>query len=695
MSSDENGSGERPLNAGEFLSRMLSEMSSPAGAVWIGDNGQLIPLISIGLDDIQLFGDDNGKIFLQQILTQTLTEGRVQAFDSEGQIEAKENGHATLIASPFVIPDRRPGIIVIAQPPNMAMQRRDALARHLELRCREFSRHLAMLAAPTESDAMNRPQFVPGPPSQPATPVMTLPSATAAPPVLIAPATVASAAETAATTDPKAVYDYLLSLQRSLDLNEVANVIVNDGRILFGVDRVSLAVMRGSRAIVKAVSGQESVHPRGNLIRTMRSLTEKVMAAREPFVYNGSLNAVPRQLEEPLADFIQEANARFLLIVPLIEPEQLMKPEEPSDGRKIKPRARKPIGALIVEQMSNSEATPQLKGALEAVTDHIAAATWNARSHSSIFLLPVWRTLGRIVEWLRGRRLILAVVIAIAVAAAIAALVVVPWDYRVDGTGKLMPVTQREVFAPWDGQVTELLVQGGEQVEAGQPLIVLRNDELSAELVKTETELQEKKKLLHALKAQYDEAEKQGKTDEKLRAHGKALETQVEIDGLRLQLNDLKDRRERLTVRAPIAGSVTTFQVQQLLLDRPVKRGDVLLQVMDKNGEWQLELEIAEHRVGRILKARQTLPPDLDIEYRLLTSPESSYLAKLRSLATRTITTTDHTSVLEARASLDATKLPTLTIGADVRARIGCGQSYLGDVLFGDVIEFIQKYLWW
>ena len=56
-------------------------------------------------------------------------------------------------------------------------------------------------------------------------------------------------------------------------------------------------------------------------------------------------------------------------------------------------------------------------------------------------------------------------------------------------------------------------------------------------------------------------------------------------------------------------------------------------------------------------------------------------------------------SVLEARASLadrdtlDLTQVN--TIGAEVRARIGCGKSSLGDVLFGDVIEFIQKYLWW
>ena len=116
---------------------------------------------------------------------------------------------------------------------------------------------------------------------------------------------------------------------------------------------------------------------------------------------------------------------------------------------------------------------------------------------------------------------------------------------------------------------------------------------------------------------------------------------------------------------------------------------------MDEKGDWQLELEIAEHRVGRILKAQQELGESLPIEYRLLTSPESSFQATLKSLATRTVTAEEEGSVLEARASLDENKLPSRAIGADVRARIGCGKSCLGDVLFGDVIEFIQKYLWW
>lgn len=690
MSNDDPFSGNPPLNAGEFLRGLLGELGSRMGAIWFGTSGQLNVVAAVGLDESGLFYGPAEKVFLQQILSQALQQGHPLAVDTEGNLPLTGFGQATLFVVPMLMTPQQAGVILIAERPNLPQQQRLGLMQHLNSRCRELSRHFAT------SDPANSPLTL-----QPglSEPVTTSPAGNSRNPAASISNPPTAANRTAAASRPildsKPVLDYVLSLQRSLDLNEVANVVVNDGRILLAVDRVSLAMVRGRKTVITAVSGQESVHPRGNLIRAMGRLTKKVLTSAEPFRYDGSINNVPQELEEPLAEFIQESGTRFLMIVPLLEPERVVKPEEPLGNGKPQPSVRVPIGALIVEQMSSSEPSTPLKHILDSVTDHIAAASYNARSHSTIFLLPVWRWVGRCQEWLRGRRLAIAVALLAALSAVVAALILVPWEYRVEGTGRLMPIIQREVFAPWDGQVQELMVEGGEHVQKDQPLIKLHNDDLSAELVKVKSELQEKQKLLHTLKAQADESERQGKFDEKLKAKGKALETQVEIDGAIEQEKILKERLKRLTVLSPITGTVTTFQVQQLLENRPVKRGDLLLQVMDDQADWQLELEIAEQRVGRILKAQQILGPNLPIEYRLLTSPESSYAATLKSLGTRIVTAEEEGSVLEARATLDPNKLPSRAIGADVRARISCGQSSLGDVLFGDVIEFIQKYLWW
>ena len=690
----------------EFLKVAVQELQAIGGGIWLAESNQLVAIAADNLECLGLAEFESVRSLLTTGMSEALKAGRPLAIATSSLADVPRDRQVTLLLSPFRAGDKQ-GVTLIAQPPEMPSQQRDGQLQYLAQRGVELGQRLRAAALGPQAPA-------------PHPPLVSLNGAEPQQPV-------------SRPVDARALLGFIHQLQRSLDVNEVAGVAVNDGRLLFGVDRVSLVLRRGRKSVVAAVSGQESVHPRGNLIRRMRTLAGQVIAAGEPLRYDGAFGNLPPQLEQPLAEFIQESGARFLILVPLLEPERLIKPEETSPHAKPVREPRRSLGALVIEQMQSSEPSPQLLSTLDPAVDHIAAAVFNAKTHSAIFLLPLWRAIGRFVEWLRGRRLALAAAGLALLIAFSAALALVPWPYRVDATGRLMPVIQREVFAPWDGQVVELLVQGGERVEAGQVLLQLRSDELSAELVTVENQLHEKRKLVSTLIAQRDDVARQGNRDEELKLQAKAVETKDEVEGAAQQATVLKDRLARLTVRAPLAGVVTTFQAQQLLLNRPVKRGDLLLQVMDETGDWQLELEVAEHRLGRILVEQQRLaavsretkverpepeksaandplsspapnprPPTLNppfqqlpIEYRLLTQSEASYFANLNSLATRTVTAESQGSVIEARATLDKTRLPVRAIGAEVRARIGCGTSCLGDVLFGDVIEFVQKYLWW
>ncbi len=698
----------------EFSEGILHELSAQGVAVWLRNEVPgAYPFVTSaganGVDPFQTPGvqEQLAKLLMEAIHAGTACACNITGLGNVGLGGGARGDHSTLLLVPLRHQQQPLGIVAVWQRGELSQTERAGQLNQISGRAAGLIASLI----PTRSNVES-----------------------------IVESNVESNVPAPRAADARAVLAFVYSLQRSLDVNEVTGVAVNDGRLLLGADRVSLVLRRGRRTVVTAVSGQESVHPRGNLIRTMRTLARQVLAAGEPLRYDGSLDNLPPQLEQPLAEFVQEGGARFLMMVPLLEPERLVKPEESSAQAKPVRVPRRTLGVLVVEQMQNSEPSPQLTGTLDAIVDHIAAAVFNARTHSAIFLLPLWRTIGRFSEWLRGRRLAIAAAIVALLILFGVSLVAVPWTYRVDATGRLMPVIQREVFAPWDGQVVELFVHGGERVEAGQVLLRLRSDELSAEAVTVENQLQEKRKLYSSLIAQRDAVVKQGNRDEELKLQGKAVETRVEIEGATVQSTVLKARLDRLTIRAPIAGVVTTFQARQLLLNRPVKRGDLLLQVMDETGDWQLELEVAEHRLGRILMAQQKLaatvksretsdespetgnaveaessassgsrpstldpqlstinPPfqQLPIEYRLLTQPEASYFASLTSLATRTVTAESQGSVLEARAALDKTQLPTRAIGAEVRARIGCGTSSLGDVLFGDLVEFAQKYLWW
>ena len=65
------------------------------------------------------------------------------------------------------------------------------------------------------------------------------------------------------------------------------------------------------------------------------------------------------------------------------------KPEDPEE----------PIGALIVEQIENSRVSPSMRSRVEVVCDHSSVALANALEHHSLFLMPVWRLLGK-ASWL-------------------------------------------------------------------------------------------------------------------------------------------------------------------------------------------------------------------------------------------------------------------------------------------------------
>ncbi|HTI50814.1 MAG TPA: GAF domain-containing protein, partial [Planctomycetaceae bacterium] len=256
----------------------------------------------------------------------------------------------------------------------------------------------------------------------------------------------------------------LLELHGSLRVAEVASVAANDGAKFLGCDRVSVIEQHGAKAAVRAISGQESVNSRANLVRLMTRLTEQVLATGEPLRYAGKPEDLAPQIEEPLAEFLDVSRSRLLTIMPVMPPESPNDEQSTGseDERRKKSARKRPLGALVVEQVTDSRLRPDFETRLEVLTEHVAQALTNAQEHQLIPLVDFWKYIGKQAAALRGRRLAQAVAALIAVALVVGALVLVPWDYRVEGKGRLMPVIRQNVFAPWDGKVVEIHVISGQ-----------------------------------------------------------------------------------------------------------------------------------------------------------------------------------------------------------------------------------------
>lgn len=507
-----------------------------------------------------------------------------------------------------------------------------------------------------------------------------------------APKTQAVAASTTARGDFE---QFLWLLWQNSSLDDTVVVAASDGRVILGCDRLTVVVRRGAKLVPLAVSGQKSVNPRANMTQCLVALAEQSMSTGEPIFFRGQTEGLAPTVERILANFLRESAAREVAVVPLFAPER---PADPQDVERTSRRSetrRTPLGALVAEGFGEQGFRAEMTERLSATADHVGAALSHSLARERILFLPLFTKLGRLREWFIGRRRAAAAAIGGAILLVVLALMLVPWQYRVEGEGRLMPALQQRVFAPWDGEIVQLAVHAGDRVSEGQVLLTLRNDEIEEKRLGAASQRLEKERLAASLTARVRDAVRAADKNEENRLQGQLEEARVAMAGLDDQLRILDERAAQLRVKSPRAGVVATFQVEQLLLHRPVKRGDVLMEVMDDAGPWRLEIQIPEHRMFHVLRACERRGSvELPVEFVTATMPERTFHGTLSEIATRAATDNEG-RVVELFVSVEADELPAKRIGADVRARIETGRRSLGYVLFGDVVEYLQRRFWW
>ena len=465
----------------------------------------------------------------------------------------------------------------------------------------------------------------------------------------------------------------------SLRPKTVAYTVANDGRQFVECDRVSVALRHGRRTYIEAISGQDVVDRRANLVRTMAQLADTVIYAGEPLLYTGSTDDLPPRIENAIRDYVDESGSKTIYIAPLREPGV-----EPNEERHA-------FGALVVEQIEDNRPAPHFVERVEVVARHSATALYNAQRHERVFLLPLWHWIGEQFAKLRGRTLAQFVAVLVAIGVGISALAIVPAEFRLEGRGKLNPELRREVFANEPGIVREILVATEQRVKQGQPLVRLESNQLQTELIEATRQLQSTERQLAVTIAM-----RSGNltNEEKIRVFGEVPKLEKVRDSYARQIQILTQRVAELEVLSPIDGIVTTSDIKRLLSGRAVQQGNLLLSVADDTGPWVLEVKMPEDKMGHILHAQRELPPGelLPVQYILATEPEVRYRGWVQEIGARTELMPDEGAVTLITVKLDATNLPPEVVrrpGAEVRGRIECGKRAVGYVWFHQLIEFV------
>ena len=247
--------------------------------------------------------------------------------------------------------------------------------------------------------------------------------------------------------------DFTRTVHASLEPLETAYTIANEGRRLIECDRISVAIRKGTKCKIEAVSGQDLFDKRSNTVRLLGKLATAVVATGDAVWYTGETRDLAPQVEDAVQDYVDEAHSKMVAVLPLQRPA----PPEEDDPKKRKPPPQ-PIGALIVEQIEDNRLAPNMVHRAEVVCQHSSTALANALEHQNLFLMPVWRALGKTRWIIEARTLPKTLSISAAVLLLILFLVVWPARFTMESKGKLEPVWRQDVFAGIDGKVEELKV---------------------------------------------------------------------------------------------------------------------------------------------------------------------------------------------------------------------------------------------
>lgn len=497
-----------------------------------------------------------------------------------------------------------------------------------------------------------------------------------------------------AFTDRQALWNQLEQFTKAahttLDSRETAYTLANEGRRLIECDRVSVAVRRGRKCKIEAISGQDLFDKRSNVVTLLSKLANAVVKNGEPLWYAGDTENLAPQVERAVQEYVDESHSKNVVVIPLRSPGRPKTSVEDPD-----PEPGPSFGALIVEQIEDASLRDGAQQRIHVVAEHGSTALGNCLSHQSLFLYPVWKWLGKSRVIVSLRVLPKTLLVLAALIGGIVALCVVPKDFALESPGKLQPVIRRDVFAPQEGVVSEVLIKHGDRVNEGDTIVTLRNTDFDVQIEKLRGDMRSKEEELSSeLRAQFEQRSGNRREDRVDHA-SRSRELEQAIRSLKSQIEIYRQKLMNEEVRSPISGEVITWDVKTKLESRPVQPGQVLLSVAQPEGEWELELQMAEDRMGHITRAVHEAEEEnrpLEVTFILATEPKQRFKGTVKEVHRSAEVHGEKGSVVTIKVAFDKSDLKELLRpGAEVTAKVHCGTRSVGYVWFHDLIGFVQS----
>jgi|GEM_PF-1522097 len=477
--------------------------------------------------------------------------------------------------------------------------------------------------------------------------------------------------------------EYACALQKLWNPADIYAHIIDGGRALSGFDRLTLLTGSGKSCRVQSVSTIDA-HSRHSLtIQKIQELSRLLTISDQEIRYDETSEQIlAPEVQEKLHQVLEATQARVFYALPL----RNLNADDSLEENFV-------VGLLVAEHF-RADLDVDAYSRLQRITTYSAPAVIRAAYWQNLpgkWFLNLWLSLirspfqpkSRVWKWTVIFALLLTLV-----------LVFVPAKFHVHSTGQLLPKKQHHVFAPMKAIVDDIHFEEDQPIKADQLLLSLSDldlnlklEEVRGELDRVETRL----KTIQTLRSKIIRTSSDSASDDDLAAE--ANELRKNRDSLESQWEILKTKESQLEIRSPIAGTLLTWNPQELLNSRPVAAGQILLTLADVTGDWEIDVKIPEEEMGHVRQALQDNAGQVRIEFTLNSQVGKHYPAILREadISRRSEIDPDLLHYFRGAVTLSTSQEYQPISGAGVSVRIHCGSRALGYVLFHDLYEWFQR----
>lgn len=438
-------------------------------------------------------------------------------------------------------------------------------------------------------------------------------------------------------------------------------------------DRVSVAQRRGRSWRIIAISNQEFVNRKSRAVRALEQLIYAVMQTNRVFRLNDQ--EYPSRIASKVEGYRECNEVRSMVVFPVSSSTDVELNDKNVGGSDVVP-----IASIVIESF-DGEVPCEIEDT-DVYLEVCRSAIRNSLRYDNLPLVGLVEAFRSFfgIDGVRSQRYRLSAILLVPL--IIFLLFFIQADFYVSGKGKVLPVSRQRVYAEVDGVVTQVSVDHGSEVAAGDLLIQLRNPDLDIESEKIAGDILE--------------------LDEKLRAMVASRVVNLDskpgdersIKGLRAQLETLKhlaetlgQKKKKLRVESPIQGQVVTWNVRETVLDRPIQRGQVLLEISQLDGRWEAVVSLPIRKVGFV---REYGVHNQRVVIAIPSRSEVWFSGILEDLEMESRLEADGTQGVLAKIGLDE-RFDSEVSNNLVVAKIYCGKRSLGFIWLHEAWYYVQE----